>query len=182
MFHGTMLFFYYIIIAISIIFTLKYLVQLLLLNKKYRPTLTLQQLKIYNKKIQNYLENENPIFKIQKKVTLCLLLIIFLFLGLVFPHLIQFIHQNKLENERLVSLYIGIASIVHSILVLFNWKMDISKDKTLHQYMEEHPENELGVIQITKGKKEKILNVCKKFGVSLLLCGWLFLMYYFLGK
>ena len=57
MFHDTMLFFYYIIIAISIIFTLKYLVQLLLLNKKYRPTLTLQQLKIYNKKIQNYLES-----------------------------------------------------------------------------------------------------------------------------
>lgn len=68
MFHDTMLFFYYIIIAISIIFTLKYLVQLLLLNKKYRPTLTLQQLKIYNKKIQNYLESENPIFKIQKKL------------------------------------------------------------------------------------------------------------------
>lgn len=68
MFHGTMLFFYYILIAISIVFTLKYLVQLLLLNKKYRPTLTLQQLKIYNKKIQNYLENKNPIFKIQKKL------------------------------------------------------------------------------------------------------------------
>ena len=106
MFHDTMLFFYYILIAISIVFTLKYLVQLLLLNKKYRPTLTLQQLKIYNKKIQNYLESENPIFKIQKKVTLCLFLVINLFLGLVFPNLIQFINQNKLENKRLVSLYI----------------------------------------------------------------------------
>lgn len=88
MFHDTILFFYYIIIAISIIFTLKYLVQLLLLNKKYRPTLTLQQLKIYNKKIQNYLESENPIFKIQKKVTLCLFLVIILFLGLVFYFLV----------------------------------------------------------------------------------------------
>lgn len=68
MFHDTMLFFYYIIIAISIIFTLKYLVHLLLLNKKYQPTLTLQPLKIYNKKRQNYLESKNPIFKIQKKL------------------------------------------------------------------------------------------------------------------
>lgn len=60
--------------------------------------------------------------------------------------------------------------------------MDINKDKTLHQYMEEHPENELGMTQITKGKKEKILNICKKFGVSLLICGWLVVTYYFLGK
>lgn len=68
MFHDTMLFFYYIIIAISIIFTLKYLVQLLLLNKKYRPTLTLQQLKIYNKKIQNYLESEIQYLRFKKKL------------------------------------------------------------------------------------------------------------------
>ncbi len=68
MFHDTMIFFYYIIIAISIIFTLKYLVQLLLLNKKYRPTLTLQQLKIYNKKIQNYLESEIQYLRFKKKL------------------------------------------------------------------------------------------------------------------
>ncbi|EIA6415060.1 hypothetical protein HRF80_12910 [Enterococcus faecalis] len=179
MFHDTMLFFYYILIAISIVFTLKYLVQLLLLNKKYRPTLTLQQLKIYNKKIQNYLESENPIFKIQKKVTLCLFLVINLFLGLVFPNLIQFINQNKLENKRLVSLYIGIASIILSILVLFNLKMDINKDKILCQYLKRQPKNELGVIQINKGEKEKILNVCKKFGISLLVCGLLFVIHYF---
>lgn len=57
--------------------------------------------------------------------------------------------------------------------------MDINKDKTLHQYMEEHPENELGLIKITKGKKEKISNVCKKFGASLLICGWIFVIHYF---
>ncbi|EGO8156210.1 hypothetical protein FAE25_002195 [Enterococcus faecalis] len=103
-------------------------------------------MKIYNKKIQNYLESENPIFKIQKKVTLCLFLVINLFLGLVFPNLIQFINQNKLENKRLVSLYIGIASIILSILVLFNLKMDINKDKILCQYLKRQPKNELGVI------------------------------------
>ncbi|EIA6916436.1 hypothetical protein K7Q20_002716, partial [Enterococcus faecalis] len=102
-----------------------------------------------------------------------------LFLGLVFPNLIQFINQNKLENKRLVSLYIGIASIILSILVLFNLKMDINKDKILCQYLKRQPKNELGVIQINKGEKEKILNVCKKFGISLLVCGLLFVIHYF---
>ncbi|NSQ65122.1 hypothetical protein HRE96_13750 [Enterococcus faecalis] len=136
-------------------------------------------MKIYNKKIQNYLESENTIYKNQKKVTHCLCIVIIIFLGLVFSNLIQIINQNKLENKRLVSLYIGIASIILSILVLFNLKMDINKDKILRQYLKRQPKNELGVIQINKGEKEKILNVCKKFGISLLVCGLLFVIHYF---
>lgn len=57
--------------------------------------------------------------------------------------------------------------------------MDINKDKILCQYLKRQPKNELGVIQINKGEKEKILNVCKKFGISLLVCGLLFVIHYF---
>ncbi|MEX1617524.1 hypothetical protein AB3I36_02375 [Enterococcus sp. C27] len=151
--------------------------QLVHLHKKVYPKISLRKFNKYNRKIQNYLKTVSPVFKKSQRISFLITLTIFFFVGLMLP---KFFNNQPLQN--IDYLYLGIALTLSSGLVTFNCQLDQKKTPLLCQYLKDHPDNELNIIQIKQENKDKIYQQIAKCSRSLFLLGICFIIGYFFIK